>query len=306
MFRNLLSRVLTQGRGSDEELGPHTTVDLLGWFGVFGRRCSCTSFVPLVAVLVLLADAVLATFAGLDMVNRGTRSPYVQFVLSLSLATLYLVLLIVTVVQYMYERVLRYRFHWLWMMALAALLAWTNFGIWASWLANFPSEADGVRGSDGTPFVAWVGANAAGLAGFFARVLVFAAGQGLRYTFERSLEIQGLLLASTTGGKSLVEGLEQPAGYGGGAAVEGGVPPHHRYPYYQHPGGVMGGEEDGGEFDPELAQYPLPPPHPQALPMYAGTNFQSSQQVRRQRPGARRHSGAVRGPPRGRSLRGYR
>lgn len=285
MFRNLLSRVLTQGRGSDEELGPHTTVDLLGWFGVFGRRCSCGSFVPLVAVLVLLADAVLATFAGLDMVNRGTRSPYVQFVLSLSLATLYLVLMIVTVVQYMYERVLRYRFHWLWMMTLAALLAWTNFGIWASWLANFPSEADGVRGSDGTPFVAWVGANAAGLAGFFARVLVFAAGQGLRYTFERSLEIQGLLLASTTGGKSLVEGLEQPLAY-------------QRLAY----GGaeMMGGEEDEGEFDPETAQYALPPPHPQALPMYAGTNFQSRQQVRRQRPGA------ARGPPRGRTLRGYR
>lgn len=301
MFRNLLSRVLTQGRGSDEELGPHTTVDLLGWFGVFGRRCSFASFVPLVAVLVLLADAVLATFAGLDMVNRGTRSPYVQFVLSLSLATLYLVLMIVTVVQYMYERVLRYRFHWLWMMALAALLAWTNFGIWASWLANFPSEADGVRGSDGTPFVAWVGANAAGLAGFFARLLVFAVGQGLRYTFERSLEIQGLLLASTTGGKSLVEGLEQPMAYeGGGAAamMEGGSPPH-QYPY--HP--QYQGE---GELDPEVAQYPLPPAHPQALPMYAGTNFQSSQQVRRQRPGVRRHSGAARPPLRGRTLRGYR
>lgn len=300
MFRNLLSRVLTQGRGSDEELGPHTTVDLLGWFGVFGRRCSFASFVPLVAVLVLIADAVLATFAGLDMVNRGTRSPYVQFVLSLSLATLYLVLLIVTVVQYMYERVLRYRFHWLWMMTLASLLAWTNFGIWASWLANFPSEADGVRGSDGTPFVAWVGANAAGLAGFFARLLVFAAGQGLRYTFERSLEVQGLLLASTTGGKSLVEGLEQPAGYGGGEMMEAEFPPQHYQYHDEYSGRMM------GEADPEMAQYPFPPQHPQALPMYAGTNFQSSHQVRRQRPGARRHSGAALGAPRGRTLRAYR
>lgn len=273
VFRNLLSRVLAQGRGSDEDLGPHTAVEMLGWFDVFGRQCSFGSFLPLVASLILLGDAVLATFAGLDMVNRGTRSPYVQFILSLSLATLYLVLMIVALVQYMYERVLRYRFHWLWMLTLAAVLAWINFGIWASWLGNFPSEADGVRGSHGTPFVAWVGANAAGLAGFFARLLVFAVGMGLRYTFERGLEVQALLLASTTGGKSLVEGLEAEAA---------GYPP---------PDEEMG--EGGAGAGTAMMEY-----SGHRMPAYAGTTYQSNQQRRRQR----------RSPPRvrGRSRRVYR
>lgn len=284
LFRNVLSRVLAQGRGSDEDLGPHTSVELLGWFGTFGRKCSFASFVPLIATLILVGDAILATFAGLDMLNRGTRSPYVQFVTSLSLATLYLVLMIVTLVQYMYERVLRFRFHWLWMMTLVSLLAWINFGIWASWLVKFASEADGVRGSDGTPFVAWVGANAAGLAGFFARLLVFAMGQGLRYTFDRSLEIQGLLLASTTGGKSLVEGLEQGemAGFLPQQQQQQQQYPQMQMQQYQQQQQQIPLYEEGGA-NPEMAGMPMHYASGPGQPMYAGTNFQSRQQVRRHR-----------------------
>lgn len=110
--------------------------------------------------------------------NRGPARPWLQFAFSVSVAALYLALFIASLVMYRWERVLRYRYHWVLTLAVATVLSWSNFGVWASWQTRFQSFANGVSASDGNAFVTWVAVNAIGVAGFFARLVVLCVGQG--------------------------------------------------------------------------------------------------------------------------------
>jgi len=151
---------------------------------------------------------VLTIFAGLDAVDHGLNRPWLQFSFSLSLAFLYTALFVVALVMYRWERVLRYRYHWNLGLLVAAILMWVNFGVWASWLGRYSSFGNGVTAADGNAFVTWVAINALGVAGFLLRFVVFAIGQGLRYTYDRAVELQSIVLGQTSGGKNLVSLVE--------------------------------------------------------------------------------------------------
>lgn len=183
--------------------GPLTLVPLLGWAQAFGRRCGAASFLPILTTLLLAADTVLAIFAGLDAVDRGTNSPWLQFSFSLAIAALYFALFVTAVVMYRWERVLRYRYHWVLVLGVATVVAWTNFGVWASWQTRFAMFVGGVSSTDGNAFTTWVAINALGVGGFLIRFTAIALGQGLRYTYDRAVELQALVLANTSGGQSI-------------------------------------------------------------------------------------------------------
>lgn len=197
--------------GQPPSAGPYTTVPLLGWMQVVGRRCSSASFIPLLTVLLFAADIVLAIFAGLDMVDRGTARPWLEFAFSIAIASLYTALAAAAVVMYFWERVLRFRYHWVLGLAICAVLAWSNFGAWASWQTRFSSFASSITAADGNAFITWVAVNALGVAGFFCRFVVLALGIGLRYTFDRAVELQNLVVGETQNGKRLVNVLAASA-----------------------------------------------------------------------------------------------
>lgn len=211
-LRNTLARYLNRTVPPQEKsgaaarhFGPFTSVPLLGWSDIMGTHCGCMVFVPIVTMLVFLADVTLAIIAGLDMVDRGPQTPYIQFSIAIAIAVLYMALCVMALTQYFWERVLNYRYHTVWALCLAALLAWINFGVWASWISKFHGSADNVDSADTIPFVAWVATNAVGLAGFFARLVVFSVGIALRYTHDRAMEPQSLIAQNLAGGKSIGE-----------------------------------------------------------------------------------------------------
>jgi hypothetical protein len=184
--------------------GPYTSVPLLGWTQVFSKRLSSASFVPILTLLLFCADIVLAIFAGLDMVDRGVMRPWLQFAFSLAIASLYTALAVTSIVMYFWERVLRFRYHWFMALTVASLLAWSNFGVWASWQTRFSSFVSGVSSTDGNAFTTWIAVNALGVAGFFARFVILSIGIALRHLYDRAVELNGIVLAQTTGGKSLI------------------------------------------------------------------------------------------------------
>jgi len=205
--------------------GPYTSVPLLGWFEMLGSRCSCASFIPALTLALFVADTVLAIFAGLDAVDRGTGSPWLQFSYSIAVAAMYLALFVFALVQYRWERVLRYRYHWVLVLFVATVLAWSNFGIWASWQSRFSSFGNGVTAADGNAFVTWVAVNALGVAGYFGRFLALMLGQALRYTYSRTIELQGLVVDRTSGGRGLGSLMAGgPAGRRGPAVSGAGWP----------------------------------------------------------------------------------
>lgn len=220
--RGLLGRLLygvDDTTGTRSPYGPLTSVPLLGWGEILGTRCGCSSFIPILALLLFAADTILAIFAGLDAMDRGTARPWLQFAFSIAVAALYLTLFIASLVQYRWERVLRYRYHWVLALLVATVLSWTNFGVWASWQTRFPGFANAVTAADGNAFVTWVAANAIGVAGFLMRFVVLAMAQGLRYTYSRAIELNAMVVARTSGGQSLLSvvnsGGHLRAGVGG-------------------------------------------------------------------------------------------
>jgi len=183
--------------------GPFTRVPLWGRSALASARCGSASFVPILTLIVFMADVVLTIFAGLDLVDAGLNRPWLQFTFSLSLAFLYTALFVTTLAMHRWERILRYRYHWCLTLIVAALLTWVNFSVWASWLGRYSSLANGVSSTDGNAFITWVAVNGLGVAGFLMRFTMFAVGQGLRHTYDRSVEVQSIVLAQTTGGKNL-------------------------------------------------------------------------------------------------------
>jgi hypothetical protein len=100
------------GSGGDK-YGPITMISMTGWTTAFGKRCGTASFVPILTGLVLVADAILAIFAGLDAIDRGTSSPWLEFAYSLVLSTCYASMFVICLIMYRWERVLRYRYYYL-------------------------------------------------------------------------------------------------------------------------------------------------------------------------------------------------
>lgn len=185
--------------------GPLTQVSLLGWLQITGSQCSCSTFIPILTGLVFLTDILLVIFVGLDLVNAGLNEPWMQFAWSIAVATLYLALFMASFVQYRWERVLRFRYHWMLALCVCTLLAWINFGVWASWLSKFPDHGDGIKHSDTAngAYTTWVATNAVGVAGFIGRLVIIFVALGLSYTYNRVLELQYLVVGKSNGGQSL-------------------------------------------------------------------------------------------------------
>jgi len=185
--------------------GPYTSVPLLGGAKMIGAQCGCMIFIPILTLLVFMADVALAIVAGLDMVERGSQTPYVQFSLSIAIAVLYMALCVMALTQYFWERVLDFKYHNVWGLFVLSVLAWINFGVWASWISRFHGSADGVDTTATVPFIAWVAANALGVAGFMVRFAILAIAIALRYTYDRTVEIQALVVHNVSGGSSIRE-----------------------------------------------------------------------------------------------------
>lgn len=241
--------------------GPYTRVPLFGWRSVFNRRCSTASLIPILTLLVFCTDIVLSFFAGFDLVNRGTDRPWIQFSLSLGVAFLYSTLAVVVWVMYGWERMLRFRYHWVFGLGVSAIVAWINFGVWASWQTRFSSFVGHVESSDGNAFVTWVAANAVGIAGFLLRFVVLCVAQAIRHVYDRMIEVQNRVYAQSSGGKSIYEGL---------AAISSRF---GRMQHQQH----LAAAEQGRRYHWNLAQDPAPQSAPRIqnpfLNRFAGTKW---------------------------------
>lgn len=204
--------------------GPYTMVPLCAWRAAFSRRCSTASLIPIFALLVFSADVVLSFFAGFDLVNRGPGRPWIQFSLSLGVAFLYSTLAVVAWVMYGWERVLRFRYHWVLGLGVSALVAWINFAIWASWQTRFSSFVGHVESTDGNAFVTWVAVNGVGIAGFLVRFAVLCLAQGIRHVYDRVVELQAIVYSRSSGGKSIYQALGISKAFGQRQSLAQGRP----------------------------------------------------------------------------------
>jgi hypothetical protein len=204
-----LNRSLPESEKSGKaakQFGPYTSVPLFGSAKIIGAQCGCMVFIPVLTVLVFVADVALAIIAGLDMLDRGSQMPYVQFSFSIIIAVLYMALSVMALTQYFWERVLDFKYHHAWSLGMAAALAWLNFGVWASWISHFHASADGVDSSaDTVAFVTWAVANGVGVAGFMGRFVLFVTAIAIRYAYDRMIEIQAIAAHNLSNGSSIRE-----------------------------------------------------------------------------------------------------
>lgn len=234
--------------------GPYTSVPLMGGTKMIGAQCGCMVFVPILTLLVFVADVALAIIAGLDMLDRGSQTPYVQFSLAIGISVMYMALCVMALTQYFWERVLDYKYHNVWALGVVSVLAWSNFGIWASWISHFHGSADGVDSADTVPFVAWAAANAVGVSGFLARLCILAVAVALRYTYDRAIEMQALVVNNAYGGSSIRDVLSG-----------------RRFPQRRAPMRMMPTPQGGGGGGDSTQ-------HPFMHPMMSGTAFGAQQQ----------------------------
>lgn len=185
--------------------GPYTSVPLTGSTKMIGSKCGCMVFIPVLTLIVFMADIALAIVDGLDIVDRGSQSPYVQFSLSIAIAVLYMALGVMALTQYFWERVLNFKYHTVWSLCMASILAWIGFGVRASWISHFHGSADGVESAATVAYISWVAVNTLGLAGFMLRFTILAVAIALRYTYDRTVEIQARVVTSASGGSSIRE-----------------------------------------------------------------------------------------------------
>lgn len=193
------------GNAAQNYGGPYTSVPLFGWGALITRRCSTASLIPILSVLVFCADVVLTFFAGFDLVDRGLNRPWVQFSLSLAVAFLYSALAVSAWVMFNWERVLRFRYHWVLGLGVSGILAWINFGVWGSWQTRFAGFNNSVSTTDGNAYTTWVAVNGVGVVGFMLRFAVLCLAQGIRHAYDRLVELQATTFSRHSGGKSLYQ-----------------------------------------------------------------------------------------------------
>jgi len=100
--------------------------------------------------------------------------------------------------------------------------------LWGSWQTRFSQYVGGISASDGNAFTSWIAINAVGVVGFMIRFTVLMIGQGFKYTFDRTIEIDALVLEQTSGGKKIFDVLNSGKRYATVAQVSNTVPsPKH-------------------------------------------------------------------------------
>jgi hypothetical protein len=169
-------------------LGPRTKVKLWSGIGFFGDRCGYETWFDAAVLLAVVADVVLVIFQGLDLIHRGINEPTLQFAFTAAIALLYSLLLIVAIAMYQWERVLAFRYRWVFAIITNTILSWTIFGVYASWVGWYGIESS-VGPAEGSAFITWIAINGLGIAMFGMKLMILFISFALHYTFMRVIEL---------------------------------------------------------------------------------------------------------------------